>query len=212
MGGSSSPPTDRSHRYSEETLIGVDVGVRNLVAAAPADGDVTSAFVVDGGHLRKRYELLAETTRALEGAPFDTTDGQIQLFAAIWYQIRPQVYDAAVRVVRYARQFTAPTIVLEDLGSRGAPLWERRTTTHLDTWLLPALQHAVRVKADYEDVAVTTVDPRRTTRQCHTCGEVGSVDGCTLSCTTPDCPTNTAPRDASAALSIARRATLEGSG
>ncbi|ELY93053.1 transposase, IS605 OrfB family protein [Natrialba chahannaoensis JCM 10990] len=146
--------------------------------------------------------------QALQGAKFDTTNGQTQLFAALWHQIRPQVYDAAVRVVRYAQEFPAPTLVLEDLSFCEATLWERRTTDDVGSWLLPALQHAIAVKAHDAGVPMRYVDPKYTTQQCHSCGELGHLERETLECTIEDCPVNTVCRDRSAAVSIAQRADL----
>lgn len=207
---SSTPlPTTVGQRHSlGVTPVGVDVGVKNLIAAAPADGDVESAFTIEGSHIRTRHEALVEAIRALQGAKFDSTEGQIQLFAALWHQIRPQVYDAAVRVVRYAQEFAGPMLVLEDLSFCDAPLWERRTVSDVGTWLLPALQHAIAVKARDAGIPVTYVDPKYTTQQCHVCGDLGSVGQDAVECTTEDCPVGTVSRDESAALSIAQRANL----
>jgi len=202
------PATVGQRRSLGVTPVGVDVGVKNLIAAAPADGDVESAFTIEGSHIRTRHEALVEAMRALQGAKFDSTEGQIQLFAALWHQIRPQVYDAAVRVVRYAQEFTGPMLVLEDLSFCGASLWERRTADDVGTWLLPALQHAIVVKASDAGIPVTYVDPKYTTQQCHVCGELGSVGQDAVECTTEDCPVGTVSRDESAALSIAQRARL----
>ncbi|MFB6200458.1 MAG: zinc ribbon domain-containing protein [Halorhabdus sp.] len=190
------------------TPVGVDVGVKNLIAAAPVDGDVESAFTIEGNHVRTHHETLVRAIRALQGAKFDSTDGQIQLFAALWHQIRPQVYDAAVRVVRYAQEFAGPMLVLEDLPFCGASLWERRTGDDVGTWLLPALQQAIAVKARGAEIPVLYVDPKHTTQQCHVCGELGSVGHDVVECTTASCPVGTVSRDESAALSIAQRADL----
>jgi len=187
------------------TPVGVDVGVKNLIAAAPEDGDVESAFTIEGSHIRARHETLVQGVCALQYAKFDSTEGQIQLFAALWCQIRTQVYGAAARVVRYAQEFTDPVLVLEDLSFCGASLWERRATSDVGAWLLPALQHAIAVKARDAAVPVTYVNPKYTTQQCHVCGDLGSVSQDTVECTTEDCPVGTTPRDGSAALSIAKR-------
>ena len=202
------PTTVGQRRPLGVTPVGVDVGVKNLIAAAPADGDVESAFTIESSHIRTRHEALVEAMRALQGAKFDSTEGQIQLFAALWHQIRPQVYDAAVRVVRYAQEFAGPVLVLEDLSFCGASLWKRRTASDVGTWLLPALQHAIAVKARDAGIPVTYVDPKYTTQQCHVCGELGSVSQDAVECTTEDCPVGTVSRDESAALSIAQRADL----
>ena len=115
-------------------------------------------------------------------------------------------YENGVRVVRYAQEFTGPMLVVEDLSFCGASLWERRTADDVGTWLLPALQHAIAVKARSAGIPVTYVDPKYTTQQCHVCGELGSVSQDAVECTTEDCPVGTVSRDESAALSIAQRA------
>lgn len=199
------PTTATRQQATMSTPVGVDVGVKNLVAAAPADGDIESALVIDGDHIQKRHDVLVEAMRALRGAKFDTADSQSQLFAALWYQMRPQVYDAAVRVVRYAQQFTAPIVVLEDLPHHGVPLWERRMHSDAGAWLLPALQHAIVAKAQDENVPVTYVDPDYTTQECHLCGDIGDVAENTVECTSDDCPVGRVSRDRSAALTIAKR-------
>ncbi|ELY99927.1 IS1341-type transposase [Natrialba chahannaoensis JCM 10990] len=204
------PTTTSRDRTLEPTPVGVDVGVKNLVAAAPTNGDLEASLVIEGDHVRKRHETLVEAMQALQGAKFDTTDGQTQLFAALWHQIRPQVYDAAVRAVRYAQKFPAPTLVLEDLSFCEATLWERRTVDDVGTWLLPALQQAVALKAQEVRIPVTYVNPKYTTQQCHVCGDLGRPENDTLECTTEDCPVGTVCRDRSAAVSIAQRVDREG--
>ncbi|ELY31225.1 transposase, IS605 OrfB family protein [Natrialba magadii ATCC 43099] len=208
MSSTSLPATTFRDRPLEPTPVGVDVGVKNLVAVAPADGDLEAALVIEGDHVRKRHKILAEAMQALQGAKFDTTDGQTQLFAALWHQIRPQVYDAAVRVVRYAQELPAPTLVLEDLSFCEATLWERRTVDDVGTWLLSALQHAVALKAQEVRIPVTYVNPKYTTQQCHVCGDLGRLKNDTLECTTEDCSVDTVCRDRSAAVSIAQQVDL----
>ncbi|AKU09893.1 IS200/IS605 family accessory protein TnpB-related protein [Haloferax gibbonsii] len=198
-------PTDSQYYPLACTPVGVDVGVKNLIAAAPAGGDVESAFTIEGSHIQTRHEILVESMRALQGAKFDSTEGQAQLFAAIWYQIRPQVYDAAVRVVRYAQQFTTPIIVLEDLPYYDVPLWERRMNSDAGAWLLPALQHAIVTKAHEVGIPATYVDPDYTTQECHLCGDLGDVAENTVECISDDCPVDRVSRDRSAALTIAKR-------
>ncbi|WP_241431856.1 zinc ribbon domain-containing protein [Natrialba chahannaoensis] len=200
------PTTIPPYGTVESTPIGVDVGVKNLIAAASVDATPESAFVLTGDHLRRRHDVLVEAMRALQGTKFDTTDGQAQLFAALWHQIRPQVYDAAVRVVHYARQFTAPILVLEDLPHATVTLWESRADTNLGSWLLPTLQHAIIVKSRATGIPVVYVDPSNTTRQCHVCGTLASVKQDVIKCTTDDCSVETVCRDWSAAVSIAQRA------
>ncbi|WP_268258140.1 zinc ribbon domain-containing protein [Halopiger djelfimassiliensis] len=98
--------------------------------------------------------------------------------------------------------------MLEDLSFCEATLWERRTVDDTGTWLLPALQHAIAVKAQEADIPVTYVNPKYTTQQCHVCGELGRLENDTLECTTENCSVGTVCRDRSAAVNIAQRVDL----
>lgn len=205
MSSRSSTPTN-SQPSHPATPIGVDLGVKHLVAAAPVGGAVETAFTIEGDHIRTRHETFIEAMTALDSAVFDTTDGQRQLFAAMWQQFRGQLFDVAVRVVRYVRRFSQPILVLEDLSICKRSLWERRTTADVGTWLLPALQKAILVKANEAGVSVRYVDPEYTSQQCHSCGDLGHLENETLECTLPDCPVEMVCRDRNAALTIAQRA------
>lgn len=189
-----------------DTLVGVDLGVKHLVAAAPIGRSVASAFSINGGHIRTRYETLVEAMIALDSAIFDTSHAERQLFAAIWRQFRGQLFDAAVRVVRYARQFSHPLLVLEDLSTCQQSLWEQRTTADVGTWLLPALQQVTIAKAEEAGIHVRHVNPEYTSQECHNCGNLGHLEKETLECTSPDRPIEIICRDRSAALSIGQRA------
>lgn len=204
MSSRSSTPTNP--QPSHATPVGVDLGVKHLVAAAPVDGAIETAFTIEGDHVRTRHETFIEAMTALDSAVFDTTDGQRQLFAAMWQQFRGQLFDAAVRVIRYARLFSQPILVLEDLSTCKRSLWERRTAADVGTWLLPALQKAIVVKAEETGIPSQQVNPEYTSQQCHVCGDLGHLENETLECTSPDCTVEMVCRDRSAALSIAQRA------
>jgi len=199
-------PTDGRLSTAGYTPIGIDIGEKRLVAAAPADADPEEAFVIDGEPLRERYEILVEATTALQGAWFDATRGEAQLFAALWHQIRPQLFDAAHRLVRYAGEFTTPLLVLEDMGFREIPLWQRRTSTELGAWLLPALQAAISEAALDAGLPISYVDAKYTSQACHVCEKLGRLEDDVVVCTTDDCPVDAVCRDRSAAVTIAGRA------
>lgn len=205
---SSTPQSASGVSTTGYTPIGIDVGVKNLVAAAPADADPEAAFVIDGAPLRERYDILVEATRALQGAWFDTTRGEAQLFAAMYHQLRPQVFDAAHRLVRYAGEFTTPLLALENLSHDARPLWDWRTATELGAWLLPALQEATVEVALDAGLPVTYVDPEYTSQACHRCEKLGRLEDDVVVCTTDDCPVEAVCRDRSAAVTIANRAVI----
>ncbi|MBV0900172.1 zinc ribbon domain-containing protein [Haloarcula salina] len=204
---SSTPaPASGAAPTSDHTPIGVDLGEKRLVAAAPADADPDAALVIDGDPLRERYDLLVEATHALQAASFDTTAGEAQLFAALYERLRPALFDAAHRLVRYADEFATPLLVLEDMDFGGPSLWERRTVDEMGAWLLPALQAVIVEVARDAGLPVTFVDAKYTSQACHVCEKLGRLDSNAIVCTTDDCPVERVCRDRSAALTIARRA------
>ena len=212
MSSSSFTPGSRLNLSTEadvqtraQTPIGVDVGVNVLIAALPADAALDEAFIIEGDHLRKRYRILTAAMTALQNSGFDSTEGEIQLFTAMWRQIRAQVFDAAVRAVRYAQQHSDPVLVIEDLSDDEYPLWNRRTGSEHWGWLLSALQTALVCKANEAGVPITAVDPAFTTQECHHCDEIGECVRRMLKCTNDDCPVDYVCRDRSAAASIAKR-------
>jgi len=178
---------------SDTTYVGVSVGVDTLLTAAPAAATPGTTLVVDGAHIQTRHEILTEATRALQGANFETTTSQAQLFAAMWHQLRPQVYEIAARVVRYARQFQSPELVLAEPDELA--------------WLSAALQQVVAERAREAGVAVTRVDCDAASEVCHHCGEAGEVNAetGTFVCEHDVCPVGRMAPDRNAAVRLAQR-------
>ncbi|MDQ2072824.1 zinc ribbon domain-containing protein [Haloarcula sp. H-GB4] len=188
------------------TPIGIDLGEKRLVAAAPADADPEDAFIVDGEPLRERLNTLVETIRMLQAAEFDTTTGEAQAFAALYAPVKALLCDAAAQVVRYAGEFATPLLVLEDLNYPGESLWERRTAGEMGAWLLPALQKAITEVALDTGLPVSYVDPKYTSQACHVCEQLCHLRDEVAVCTTDDCPVERVCRDCNAAVNIANRA------
>lgn len=191
---------------SEPTTIGVSVGVDPLIAAAPAEDGLGTAFEIDGDHVVERFEILSEATQALQAAAFDTAAGEIQVFAALWHQLLPQVYDAAAQTVQYAERVGAPRLVLAAESVSTPSLWERRTSGGLAAWLCSALRHAVAAKARAAGVPVARGDPLGAGRVCHRCGRDARVRDGALVCEASGCLVGRVGRARSAAVRLARRA------
>lgn len=204
MSKSHAPATASLPSERSTTPVGVDVGVTNLAVAAPADGDPAGALVVDGEPVREQFEHLVEAATALEWAFPDST-GQAAVVAAFYHRLRAQLGGAAVRVLDYVREHTAPALVVEDLAYSGHPLWAFRHGGDVGTWLLPAFQSVLVDHAVAAGIPVAYVDRDFTTKECHECGQLARQDSATIVCTTDDCPVDEVGRDRSAALSIARR-------
>ena len=193
---------------SDTTYVGVSIGVDTLLTAAPAAATPGTTLVVDGAHVQTRHEILTEATRALQGANFETTTSQAQLFAAMWHQLRPQVYEIAARVVRYARQFQSPELFLaEPDATSTASLWRWRAEPDELAWLPAALQQAVAERAHEAGVAVTCVDHDAASEVCHHCGAAGDINSetGTFVCEHDVCPVGRMARERNAAVRLARR-------
>jgi len=191
----------------EITPVGVDVGIDNLAVAAPATAspDVDSARVIDGEELRQRIDILKSNTHALQAAPFDTTRGEVEAFAAAWRQIRSQLTAAAADVVCTAMGYSSPVLVLEDIPYPDVPGWEHRLSDPA-AWVLPALQEALAAQAREVGMSLTYVDPKNTSQECHVCESQAQLGRKTIQCHTEECPVQQVCRDRSAAVSIASRA------
>jgi len=69
------PPRTATIDASERvTVVGVDLGVKRLVTAAPATAppDVRGALTIDGGHTRDLFDALGDTLNRLDGQSVDT--------------------------------------------------------------------------------------------------------------------------------------------
>jgi IS605 OrfB family transposase len=189
------------------TPVGVDVGEKTLVAAGTPGMAVEDVRTVDGAPLRRAFRRFAAMQRAFAFAHWETGPAETMLTAAVWvHRLKPEIYDAAHQAVAFARQFTAPVVVLEALEQPMRPLWAyRRGQRDFGDWLLPVLQQALVEVATDAGVPVAWVDPRGTSRECHRCGQAGELENETLDCRNLECPVTVVDRDRSAAVSIARR-------
>jgi|GEM_PF-847295 len=196
---SDQPPSDG------HTDIGVYTGADTLLAAAPARPTLGTGFSVDAGHVRERAAILATTLDALRFTPFDSSTGEAQVFAAVWHQIRPQLYDEADELVAYLSRFDAPRVVLAERHAPTATLWQRRTTDGNGAWLPVAARQAVTDRAREAGIPVVRVAAPERRDDCHRCGATGRVDGGQLACPGESCPVGEVGRGQNAAVHLARR-------
>jgi hypothetical protein len=183
---------------TDATYVGVSTGTDTLLAAAPAQPALATGFSVDAAHVRERAAHLSATTGALQFTPFDSTVGEAQLFAAVWHQIRPQLYGAAADLVAYLRRFDAPRVVLAERRGRTTTLWERRRSNDgTGAWLPTAARQAVTDRA--REAGIPTVRVPAT----------GSVVDGRLSCPSESCPVGRVARGQNAAVHLAKRGCVE---
>ena len=195
-------------RSSEDTrgadtaeVVGVDLGVKRLLAAAPASSgpDVTNAIVVDGLGVSELYERLGETLNGLE-------EGEAHI-AMPYRELLPRRFGvAAAALLDYVAEIGTGVVALEDFPHDRQPLAEcARSGEKVGWWVLPELRHRLEADLAAAGYRVKRVSPKYTTQQCHVCDELASIGDDAISCTTETCPVDTVCRDRSAAVSIAKR-------
>lgn len=205
---SADDPTESTH--DSRTDIGVSTGTDTLLAAAPAQPALATGFSVDAAHVRERAAHLSAATGALQFTPFDSTVGEAQLFAAVWHQIRPQLYGAAAELVEHVQRFDTPRVVLAEQHAPTTTLWERRRSDDgTGAWLPTATRQAVTDRAREAEIPVVRVAAPERRNDCHQCGATGSVTDGELACPDESCPVDRVARGQNAAVHLARRGARE---
>jgi IS605 OrfB family transposase len=120
--------------------------------------------------------------------------------------VNQQLHATANEIVAYAKQFTKPVIVMEDLtGIRKRFKGGKRLNRRFHSLPFRRLQELVEYKALLQGIEtryLTKDQTRNTTRECHRCGHVAPVSGRTYRCA--ECGLEY-DRDLNAAVNIAQR-------
>jgi transposase len=191
------------------TPVGVDVGVKQLVAVATTDGTLDEAVVIDGTRARRIFAAFQGVTQRLQERGH-SAEGLGDIIWRTWRRLRREFQAAADAVLDVARKHADPVVVLEDLPQRRQPLVAARHGDVSEATWFPAVQAVVADRVVDASVPVTYVSPKYTSQQCHACDLLGRLDDETIRCTTPDCPVGKVCRDRSAAVSIAKQGTGNG--
>jgi len=179
------------------TPVGVDVGLRNLLAVAPASAsaDISEGAVFDDDRIEEYYTTL-------EHVP-DPSGHTATILA---HKLHRVLNDVAQDVVAYTESFDVPLLVLEDLGYPDRSLSDCiESGAAVECWLYPAVQRAVIEAAADAGIPVVAANEKHSTQQCHGCLDFARVGDETIQCTTEDCPVETVCRDLSAAVTVAQR-------
>ena len=209
---SHTPPratTDVTPGPDDPTIVGVDLGLRQLLTAAPASAapDVSTAVAVDGEPIRALFADLREAARQCQVATDDANGGAVRLDRHYRALLVHHVDGAIAALLAYLMARDADVVALEELGQERASLTDVRSSGQdLDVWLFPVVQERLETALAGAGYRPVYVDPTHTTDTCHECELLAHVEDETITCTTPDCPVETVDRDRSAAVSIARRA------
>lgn len=190
------------------TSIGVDLGVKRLLVAAPntAGPDVEGGLVAGGEVERGLYNALSDTLDRLAERPEDTHEAEQLAIEQYRAMLNQQFALAAASLVEYAEQQDADIVVLEDLTFNSGPLAVcARGATKAGEWVLPAFREKAESVLRARGFQVERVTAEKTTQECHVCGQLAQVGKATIRCETEHCPVSRVCRDHSAAVSIAKR-------
>jgi len=190
------------------TRIGVDLGEKNLLAAAPADAgpDIEEALVINSGVESALYDEVVAITRRLQTMEADTRLQEAAVFEHHLQVFNRRFAEAIAELWEFLDQFGSVVLVLEDLPAEYRPLITcRHGEVDAGTWLLPAFQRRLATASVQAGYPITYVDPDYTTKECHICGVHGERSSAELLCVNDGCPVNSICRDRSAAATIAQR-------
>lgn len=199
---------DRDDAPEARTAIGVDLGVkRSLVAAPPdPDPDVSDALVVGGSVERDLYDGLGDTLARLDELAVSTDEAEAETIETYRSLLRQRFGLAVHALVEYADRHDADVVAFEDVNyKRGALAECARNRTKASEWVLPALRERLEVTLAAEDYRVERVNAAYSTQRCHVCGELSDLSPATITCETEGCPVDAVCRDRSAAVTIAQR-------
>lgn len=207
---SSQPTTTSTAITAETTVVGVDLGVKRLLVAAPDDAgpDVSGALAVGGGVERDLYDGLGDTLSRLDSHPVETTEAEAEAIERYRSLLRQRFTLAAQSLVEYADRHDADVVALEDIEYEGGTLAEcARGRMKAGEWVLPTFREHLEATLAAEGFQVERVDAAYSTQECHVCGELTDVSRATITCETEGCPVDGICRDRSAAATLANRAT-----
>jgi putative transposase len=187
------------NRLLAGTPIGIDLGVRNLIAISAADAgpELEATTAISGRRVRQHYDRLVVHAQ----------QERSRVDALLADQITDVVDDAVQEAISHVQELGGDVVVLEDRNYPGdMTLLEcARSERDLQYWLLPEMKQRLHDAAVDAGLMVVATNQRYTTKQCHVCGEFTVVERESITCTTEDCPVDTVCRDRSAAATIAGR-------
>lgn len=190
-----------------ETVIAIDRGERNLAVAValsksslkPAKGQFWSGAEIKRirglyGHIRRRLEekKLLGKIKSIKGKERRKVNQQLHIMVN--------------QIVKYAKQFPNPVLVMEDLrGIRKNFKRSRKLDRRFHSVPFRKLQTCIEHKANLEGMTVrylTKEETRNTSKTCHRCGHVAEVKGRIYRCNNCGMEYD---RDLNAAINIAHR-------
>ncbi|GAA0241355.1 RNA-guided endonuclease TnpB family protein [Haladaptatus pallidirubidus] len=196
------PDTD-----GDETYIGFDIGESALITGCALKRNTPmNPILISGNQARHLRKEMFTTLKRLQqrGASEWRVDERFDHYQNALTDIVEQATRSAVK---YAKQFSNPVIVMEDLSFIRERLdYSKFMNRRLHAWAFARLQGRIEDKAAEEGVRVEYVHAAYTSKTCHECGHIGrrSVQA-EFRCTNDECWVSEYQGDINAAANIAGR-------
>ena len=185
---------------SDGDFLGLDLGIVNL--ATDSDGAVYS-----GGEVERTRRILAHRRRNLQRNGTKAAKRKLRQLSGKQARFQRNTnHVISKRIVQTAKD-TGRGIALEQLtGIRGRVTVKRPQRVRHANWAFFQLRSFLMYKASQARVAVQTVDPRNTSRQCQLCGHCAKENRKSQSRFLCSQCGFAAPADHNAAVNIRQRA------
>jgi putative transposase len=189
------------------TIIGVDVGIRNLAYATAYDianrrfyGETLSIKGNYYRHIVRAYRGKLASIQSIYGS----LSKRYRKMQVKYNRIRDEIYHTvAKRIVEYAKKFPKPLIVLENLSELESNGQTKTQRYELSLWARKRIQQYITYKALWEGIPCIMINPHYTSVNCNKCGKRGERNKWQFKC--PYCE-YTAYIDDNASRNIASRA------
>jgi IS605 OrfB family transposase len=159
---------DEAEPATEETVIGVDLGLNNIVTVVQPDTD--KKMMVSGkevGYIRRKFHSLRQE---LQESGAQRARNRLGKKESDW--TRDRNHKLAKDIVEFADRFENPVIHLEDLQTIREQRRSRKQNRELHSWAFGELRQYITYKAQEKGIDVKQVDPSYTSQRCYQCGEI----------------------------------------
>jgi IS605 OrfB family transposase len=193
-----------------ETVIAIDRGEHNLaVTVAISNSNPNKPMKGQfwrGGEIKRVRGLYGHIRRRLQERKLLKKVKEFK--GKEKRKVNQQLHIIANQIIEYAKQFSKPVMVMEDLnGVRSNFKRSKKLNRRFHSLPFRKLQTTIEYKALLEGIEakyLTKKDTRNTSKTCHRCGHVARVEGRAFKC--PKCGMEY-DRDLNACINIAHRVT-----
>jgi len=196
--------------YEPLTPIAIDLGERNLATVvALVNEKPTKGTFFKGSKIKEiRHKYFNIRKKLQEKKRLDVIK---RLRGKEKRIVNHELHVISKEIVEYAKQFPSPVIVMEKLtGIRENFKKGKKLDRRFHSLPFGKLQSMIKYKAKLQGIKVVYINPKNTSKTCHSCGYIAHVDGREYRC--PKCGL-IYNRDLNASINIARALTMRyGSG